>query len=481
MGRVREKRRVEERRSEKRKSQRKKMQMCEKVGKMRNAVFFRWFVAPEGRKVGSLKRRVRSHLARWEMKTCTPLWRETLFQAKMYKTPHVRTTFGSWDVEKVHAVVARSTFRSQNVQNTPCSDHFWKLRCRKSAHRCGTKHISKSKCTRHTLFSDHFWKLRCRKSAHRCGAKHISKSKCTKHTMRGPLLEVEMSTKCTPLWREAHFEVNMLKTPGVRTTFWRSDVVSCGRRKGLCTFSKVSKTWWFCSISKNDGRRGTFEEDLRRCMSRGRRSTKDMFIRDVRRSGRWFPERGCILEHQMFRFAEMILRDRCSTSYDLISLFRGRRSTLDRWSGKIAKRIGTRPSALQLTLHFWRKSCRCVLFSMLSSSSIEGVSQNCFVLDVVKFKKWRSLAELLRFWCCQLRTMGKSRRIASFLTLSRANIEEISENCFVFDVVNFETWGSLAELLRFWYCQLWNMKKFGRIVWFSSLQIDRWIDRQTDK
>ena len=54
------------------------------------------------------------------------------------------------------------------------------------------------------------------------------------------------------------------------------------------------------------------------------------------RSGRWFPERGCILEHQIFRFAEMILRDRCSTSYDLASLFRGRRSTLDRWSGKIA-------------------------------------------------------------------------------------------------------------------------------------------------
>ena len=38
--------------------------------------------------------------------------------------------------EKVHAVVARSTFPSQNVQNTPGSDHFWKLRCRKSARRC---------------------------------------------------------------------------------------------------------------------------------------------------------------------------------------------------------------------------------------------------------------------------------------------------------------------------------------------------------
>ena len=31
--------------------------------------------------------------------------------------------------EKVHAVVARSTFPSQNVQNTSAPDHFWKLRC----------------------------------------------------------------------------------------------------------------------------------------------------------------------------------------------------------------------------------------------------------------------------------------------------------------------------------------------------------------
>ena len=161
---------------------------------------------------GSLKRRVRSQLARWEMKNCTPLWRKVRFEVKMYKTPHVRATFGSWDVGKVHAVVARSTFPSRNVPNTSASDHFWKLRCRKSARRCG--------------------------------AKHISKSKCTKHTSLGPLLEVEMSKKCTPLWREAHFvggsdvekgtplwreahfEVKMLKTPGFRTTFGGSDVAS---------------------------------------------------------------------------------------------------------------------------------------------------------------------------------------------------------------------------------------------------------------
>ena len=79
-------------------------------------------------------------------KKCTLLWREAHFEVKMYKTHHFRTTFGSWDVEKVHTVAAQSTFRSQNVQNTPCSDHFWKLRCRKSGRRCGAKHISKSKC-----------------------------------------------------------------------------------------------------------------------------------------------------------------------------------------------------------------------------------------------------------------------------------------------------------------------------------------------
>ena len=54
----------------------------------------------------------------------------------------------------------------------------------------------------------------------------------------------------------------------------------------------------------------------------------------------------------IFSFGKMILRDRCSTSYDLASLFRGRRSTLDRWSGKIAKRNGTRPPALHSTFHF---------------------------------------------------------------------------------------------------------------------------------
>ena len=99
---------------------------------------------------------------------------------------------GQMSDEKLHAVVARSTFWSQNVQNTPGSDHFWKLRCRKSARRCG--------------------------------AKHISKSNVLKTDGLGPLLEVQMSKKRTPLWREAHFQVKMYKTHQVRTTFGSWDV-----------------------------------------------------------------------------------------------------------------------------------------------------------------------------------------------------------------------------------------------------------------
>ena len=58
------------------------------------------------------------------------------------------------------------------------------------------------------------------------------------------------------------------------------------------------------------------------------------------------------MEHQIFRFARMILHDRCSTSYDLASLFRGRRNTLETWTGKIAKRIGTKLSDLHSTSIF---------------------------------------------------------------------------------------------------------------------------------
>jgi len=165
------KRREEERES----LRRKKIQMREKVGKSRNAVFpmicgsggskSRLAKAAGAEPAGQMrdeklyavvarstfhKSKCAKHTSFGPLlgvalsKKCTQLWGEAHFEVKMHKTHQLRTTFGSCNVEKVHAVVARSTFRSQNAQNTPASDHFWKLRCRKRS--CGAKYISKSTC-----------------------------------------------------------------------------------------------------------------------------------------------------------------------------------------------------------------------------------------------------------------------------------------------------------------------------------------------
>ena len=199
MGRVREQKRREEERSSKRESlRRKKIQAREKVGNSRSTFFSSVFpmICGSG---GSKSRRAKAAGAE---------------------------PAGQMRDEKLHARCgAKHSCPTEKAINTRhASDHFWKLRCRKSSRRCGAKHISKSKCTKHTRSrttfgswdvekvhvvvarstfwsknvkstsaSEHFQKLRCRKSARCCGAKHISKSKS--------------------------------KNWGVRTTFWRSDVV----------------------------------------------------------------------------------------------------------------------------------------------------------------------------------------------------------------------------------------------------------------
>ena len=122
-------------------------------------------------------------------------------------------TSGEMRDEKLHAVVARSRFRSKKVQNNSASDHFWKLRC---------------------------WK-----SARRCGAKHIWKSKCTKHLGLGALLEVEMSKKCRALWREAHLEVKCVKNCGVRSSFgsWDDEKVHAVVARSTFGSKNVQNTW----------------------------------------------------------------------------------------------------------------------------------------------------------------------------------------------------------------------------------------------
>ena len=168
--------------------------------------------------------------------------------------------------------MARRASPSKNAQTASASECFWKLGCRKSARCCGAKHILKSKGAKHTV-----------QKVHGVVARSAFQSVKTVNNCRfGALLVVEMSRKCTLLWREAHFEVKMLKAPHART-FLDVRSLFCVTGAGE---SAPCQTRGFCSSFKNDGRRGAFEKDLQRCMSRGRSSTRDMFIRDVRRSGR---------------------------------------------------------------------------------------------------------------------------------------------------------------------------------------------------
>ena len=98
MGRVREKRRVEERRAEERRSEKRKCQKKEDAG------------ARKGRKVAKTS-------------VFPMICGSGRSKSRLAKAAGAEPS-GQMRDEKLHAVVARSTFPSQNVQNTPFSVHF---------------------------------------------------------------------------------------------------------------------------------------------------------------------------------------------------------------------------------------------------------------------------------------------------------------------------------------------------------------------
>ena len=190
--------------------------------------------------------------------------------------------------------------------------------------------------------------------------------------------------------------------PGPLLDVQMSFCVAGARDCAPCQESKVSKTWGFCSISKNDGRHGTFEEDLQRCIFRasavqetcssellggpGADFLRGVAFWSIRSSGITFS-----WQAQYFRQVEW--NNRKTHWYEAVS-------------------------------------------SALNFLFLQEVSKNCFVFDVVNFKRWGGLADLFRFWRCQVQKLRKSRRIAAF-----------------FDVAKFKSWGCLAEKLRFQACR----------------------------
>jgi len=135
-----------EKKSNSAKVRRKKRHPCKMVEKLQNAVFSQCFLCRVSQKVGLLKRRVRSHVVRGEIKNCTPLWREARFEVKCTKHLSSGAILEVTMSKNGTPLWRENALASQNAQNTAASDHFLKFRYRKMAPRCGEKRICKSKC-----------------------------------------------------------------------------------------------------------------------------------------------------------------------------------------------------------------------------------------------------------------------------------------------------------------------------------------------
>ena len=168
-------------------------------------------MVPEGRKIGSLKRRVR----------------------------------GQTKDAKLRAVMVRSTFRSENVQNTPFSDHFWQDV--QKVHVIEVRRTFVSQNMQITSVSDHFWKLRCRKSA-----RHTRQPAAGQRRPRAP--QLRQKALCTaPATRQPAAGQRRPRTPQLRVSAAppRSSV-HCACHTGVMSevweveLSCFVVWWWRC-------------------------------------------------------------------------------------------------------------------------------------------------------------------------------------------------------------------------------------------
>ena len=143
--------------------------------------------------------------------------READLEVKIYKAYQVQSIFGSWDVENRDAIVARANFQVTSVKKLAGSDHFWKLRRWKSARRCGVKaEEHKARQPRNTFASSDTEKV------HAAVARStFRRQECKKTNGFRALLAVDIFKKCAPLWREAYFDVKSVENSRYRITLGR--------------------------------------------------------------------------------------------------------------------------------------------------------------------------------------------------------------------------------------------------------------------
>ena len=226
------------------------------------------------------------------------------------------------------------------------------------------------------------------KSARPCGAKHISKSQVLKTEGCGTLLDVQMLF-CVAGARECRSCQKWAKHEGF--VAFPKTMAGVGLLKRICkdAFSVAGAVQKTCSWEMLGGQGAHFlrgvaffgASDLQVCW--------DDFAWQVQH----FVWPGITFSWQAQYFRQVEWKNRKTHWYEAVS-------------------------------------------SALNFPFLKEVSQNCFVFDVVNSKNWGSLAEILRFWRCQVQTLRKSRRIAAFLMLSSSKTEDVSQNSFVFKLAD---------------------------------------------
>ena len=191
----------------------------------------------------------------------------------------------------------------------------------------------------------------------------------------------------------------------VRSTFGRSDVVLRGRRKGFSTLQKYLKV----------------RKDARVFVAFSKTMAGVGHMQRICKDG--FRAAGAVQE----TCSSEMLGGQGAGFLREVAFWSIRSSVLGRW-------FCVTGAALHMTWHQF--------FVAGAILQRHGLDELCTQLATFE----GSLAELLRFWCCQVQKFRKSRRIASFWMLPSSKIEEVR-----------------------------------RIAAFSSLQVDRQTGRQTDR
>ena len=199
------------------KVRREKIHPRQMLERLRNAVFFQWFVCGVSRKVGLLKRRVRRRCSAAKS-NCTPLWRKALWKWKCTKHHMVGALFEVVMSKNCTLLWRKAHYEVKMLKNEGLGTLFEVLMSKlwRKAHyevkmlknwSLGTlfEVLMSKNCTQ--LWRKGYFQVQMYKTPH-----------------DGAFFEVLMSKNCTRLWREAHLEVKMLKNWGSGSTFWGSDV-----------------------------------------------------------------------------------------------------------------------------------------------------------------------------------------------------------------------------------------------------------------